>query len=360
MDALLKRAAAGQLKAGPNSGVPTLLEVAGIARRENAYSDMLAFFFDSNAPHGLGSLCLEALLGCLPDPHRARRALVTGPTVLVNREVGTEKQGRIDLVVETPSHIVAIENKIDHDVSNDFEDYAECVATNCGGRVDAKILLVLHPQESPGSGFEVVTHEALTQAIRSRLEAVGSPSPDGAPSAKYFVLLQDLLDTVDKMTRLADTDLEFVQSEWQGLEAVSRRLMPYEQDLAAKIGKLRSEVVFKHPRLRRAYLRGPDPDEPLTQALVHDLVAADASVAVAVDARIDARGWRIVCFVRRGPTHAAELLRKAGLDFEIDDETSQHYALRPKVKLAYRAEIGVVRGVLTNALERLAATLDTR
>ena len=40
---------------------PTFLEIAGYPHYENVCSRILAFFFDSGKPHGLGTLFLDAL-----------------------------------------------------------------------------------------------------------------------------------------------------------------------------------------------------------------------------------------------------------------------------------------------------------
>ena len=41
--------------------LPTLMEIAGCAHKENECSSILAFFLDSGNPHGLGTLFLHVI-----------------------------------------------------------------------------------------------------------------------------------------------------------------------------------------------------------------------------------------------------------------------------------------------------------
>ena len=104
---------------------PTLLEIAGCAHKENAYSKVLAFFFDPKKPHGLGTLFLDALArtGGIQD----QETIATG--VSVEREEHTDAGNRIDLLIQSHSHAILIENKIWASINNPFDDYAAHLAS---------------------------------------------------------------------------------------------------------------------------------------------------------------------------------------------------------------------------------------
>ena len=74
----------------------TFMEIGGYAHSENVCSNLLAFFFDPGAPHGLGSLFLDALLD---SSGSARRETSFGGGVSVAREVVTEASNRIDILI---------------------------------------------------------------------------------------------------------------------------------------------------------------------------------------------------------------------------------------------------------------------
>ena len=99
----------------------TFMEIGGYPHYENVCSNFLAFFFDPEGPHGLGSLFLNALAGSVGI--EGVEGGLEG-NVSVEREVSTEAGNRIDILIRSDSNAVLIENKIFAAVANPFEDYA--------------------------------------------------------------------------------------------------------------------------------------------------------------------------------------------------------------------------------------------
>ena len=97
----------------------TFMEIAGYPHYENVCSTFLAFFLKPEGPHGLGSLFLDALMDSvgMADGEEG-----LGGNVTVEREVGTKKGNRLDILIMPDPHAVLIENKIFAAVANPFED----------------------------------------------------------------------------------------------------------------------------------------------------------------------------------------------------------------------------------------------
>jgi hypothetical protein len=87
----------------------TFMEIGGYPHYENVCSNFLAFFFDPEGPHGLGSLFLDALVDSI-GISGVEEGL--GGNVSVEREVVTGAGNRTDLLVKSDSRAVLIENKI--------------------------------------------------------------------------------------------------------------------------------------------------------------------------------------------------------------------------------------------------------
>jgi hypothetical protein len=85
------------------------MEIVGYPHYENVCSNFLAFFFDPEGPHGLGSLFLDTLVGAI-GIEGVEEGL--GGNVSVEREVFTGAGNRIDILIKSDSHAVLIENKI--------------------------------------------------------------------------------------------------------------------------------------------------------------------------------------------------------------------------------------------------------
>src|ERR1035441_1950722 len=96
----------------------TFMDISGYPHYENVCSNILKFYFDPAAEHGLGDLLLTSFL---------RMAGVTELPALSNASVktrrGTDGGNSIDLVIEGEAFTIGIENKIFHWLANDLEDY---------------------------------------------------------------------------------------------------------------------------------------------------------------------------------------------------------------------------------------------
>lgn len=88
---------------------PTFMEISGYPHYENVCSNILAFFFDPKNPHRLGTLFLDAIarVGSIKD-----RVGLTSGEIKVEREVRTDAGNYIDMILQSDSHAVLIENKI--------------------------------------------------------------------------------------------------------------------------------------------------------------------------------------------------------------------------------------------------------
>jgi PD-(D/E)XK nuclease superfamily len=172
---------------------PTFMEVAGYPHYENVCSNMLAFFFDPNNPHGFGSL----LLGALAEAGSIE-SITDGAyaNVSVERELTTDAGNRIDILIESDTLLIGIENKIFQAAANPFADYATFIKQrNINGKTTYKFLLTLEPSNAGIEyGFMNLTYPRFINAIRQR---VGY----GVAHAhmRYLVLLLDFLNTLENI-----------------------------------------------------------------------------------------------------------------------------------------------------------------
>lgn len=120
-----------------SSPEPTLFSVGGRGYFENPTTDLLAFYLNPTAPHGLGDLVLRSLLKCVGFTEDFELSLVEPP----HREETTANRNRIDLVLVGPSWVAAIENKIGHAQVNPFEDYEQHLVERYPGREALRIVL---------------------------------------------------------------------------------------------------------------------------------------------------------------------------------------------------------------------------
>lgn len=226
----------------------TFMEIAGYPHYENVCSNFLAFFFDPEGPHGLGSLFLDALMNSLSV---AGREEGLGGNVSVEREVSTAEGNRIDILIKSDSHAVLIENKIFAAVDNPFEDYAKYLDRLQDENGDAyenkiKILLTLYlSSEGAEQGFVNLTYADFVSAVRSSLGRHVSEA-----DSRYLTLMQDFLNTLENLGEGTRMNQEFTKllGEREGeVDEFLAALNEIRGELREKVKQLGTLIVVDRP-----------------------------------------------------------------------------------------------------------------
>lgn len=330
--------------------LPTLMEVAGYSQKENVCSNILAFFFDPKNQHGLGTLFLDALahIGEIPNQEEI------GSNVLVFREATTKAGKRIDLLIESDSHAILIENKFDSAVGNPFDEYAAHLdSLEPAGRSKHKFLLTLKRHKNVGYEFQNITHEDLVQEIRGQLGNYVA----GADT-RYLTLLLDFLNTLDNLQRGVVMDVEFAKflaSRFVEVEKLLKRIKAFKGELRAEVRKLEGLVNVEKYRNVEQFLwpRREPKDLDLWDTLAHHITHSSFEKKVVVDTLISPTGWKVQIWVRDGSGQDREKLRnllgRQGIPF---DEEDKYFIL--KERFEYAAEVGPIAKKVQNVVCNLA------
>lgn len=165
---------------------------------ENPVSDLLAFFIDPDAAHGLKTLVLGALLECLSSPVDA--SLLSPPA----REVMTREGTRIDLLLESEKWAMVLENKIWHQQNNPFTDYSGYLQQKHPEK--KPLLVVLSPEGKAPAGWAGVSYSTFISVLSPRLGMACMSSPLN----KWQVLLREFIlhleSLMGKNTIAAETE----------------------------------------------------------------------------------------------------------------------------------------------------------
>lgn len=289
----------------------TFMEIAGYPHYENVCSNFLRFFFDPEGPHGLGSLFLDALLDSVGN---AGGEEGLGGNVSVEREVGTAAGNRIDILIQSDSYAVLIENKIFAAVANPFEDYAMYLDSLKNENGDAyedekktKILLTLYPsREGIGWGFRNLTHADFASAVRSRLGYHVSKV-----DIRYLTLMLDFLNTLESLGEGTRMNQEFVKLLAQRGDEVEKFLTGIKQvrdEARGKVQRLGELIDLKEHKNVTQLPWQPNPNYYSTFLLQHR-VPIDGESYVIIQPAISPSGWEIQLFYRvsRGAQDRLEL-----------------------------------------------------
>ena len=228
---------------------PPFLELCHFSgeRFEEICSRILEFFFQPKNKHGFqdlwfSSLC--SLTGCGCDDAFDMKTRTEESTF--EADINNK---RIDIILETPSWIIAIENKIGASLYNPLDTYKEHVEKRYPNLKKLFVVLTARPmsgdelQKAETYGFKVLRYDQLFKEVKARL---GYYVMKG--SQKYLVFMLDFMKTVERrvnMMEQTDMDKFFVNhreeveqlisqyNEWRERVAVQQRIAI--SDLKAKI-----------------------------------------------------------------------------------------------------------------------------
>lgn len=182
---------------------PTFFSIAGFPHYENVMSNVYQFFFSTDSPHNLGSLCVDALL----DVVRQKSGNLLWPShtfehVYAQREV-TTVAGRLDILIhnstvenewEQATAAILIENKVYHHLANNLNEYWQYFSSNSIDNRKVGVVMGLSAESLP-INWVYITHLEWALAVESRLGFALYRA-----ETRYTTLLLELIENIRHMS----------------------------------------------------------------------------------------------------------------------------------------------------------------
>ncbi len=212
----------------------TLFSLGGRGHYENPVSDLLAFFMDPAAEHGLGTVFLSAFLECLPEYEF--RNLPLG-RVWITREEGTEDRKRIDLVLRGTGWMMLIENKIYHWQANPFLEYKAHFTKLNGGAPPYMVVLSPEGNAKENDWLGVAYQDYCEKLTEGMVMLERSLS-----GSKWLVFANELILHLENELYTAPMEkkaIEFLEANWEEVTRVQKLASDYRtflhQELKAQL-----------------------------------------------------------------------------------------------------------------------------
>jgi hypothetical protein len=320
---------------------PTLLEISGYPHYENVCSNILAFFFDPEQPHGLDQCLVKSLM--LTDDWYD----VDHSEIIVEREVTTVQGNRIDLIIESDSHLIAIENKIFHSLSNPFDDYILYLKQRLSGSDKQlhTIILTLLPHEDI-SEFKVITYDNFFESLK---KTIGGYAINA--DSKFLGFLFDFIVTMENLNKEPEMDdqvEELMTSRKQDVKKVIDLVKNYKAHLRNRTTALRDRLNYEINgiTLQPAFYSERD---SISDCLYIDIPLRGGTV-LAIDTILEPEGWNIICFSRQvSKLHLVKkVLDQMGKDYTINSSQRLEVA-----NFAKNESLGVVAQELQSLLDSI-------
>ena len=249
----------------------SFLETIGASRKETIMANLLAYYFDPGKEHGLDDTFIKALLQTVPfylskkkkikidnnekerDKHQEKLIQLKKFTnenysfnwanIIV--EDSTDKNKRIDIVIETEDLVIAIEFKINHNLNNPLENYfnhIEGIDKNGKRIVNAKNVgkqkyyVVLTPVWKYPEGKARNNKEFVQITLAGFIENVKKIVNDndyykGKENSHQFFIYQDLINTIENRGK----EITMINTYFKGFEIDSEK----------KYGKKEKELSYE-------------------------------------------------------------------------------------------------------------------
>ncbi|MBA3390972.1 MAG: PD-(D/E)XK nuclease family protein [Rubrobacter sp.] len=335
----------------------TFLEIGGYPHYENQCSNFLAFFFDPEGPHGLGSLFLDALMNSL-GVEDGEESLVGG--VSVDREVGTKAGNRIDILIKSGSHAVLIENKIHAAAVNPFDDYSTYLdrlkdEDGTAYKNKIKVLLTLYPSgEGSDWGFVNLTHADFVSAVRSALGHHVHTADN-----RYLTFMLDFLNTLENLgegTRMNQKFVKLLADRTDEVVKFQEGVKQVRDEVRGKVQSLGELIELKgYQRIQQVPWQPNQNYRPISY-LQYRVHINDESYVV-VEPAISPNGWEIRLF-RRIPRKAQDRLELEKLLNEHKILPEHDLSVHPE-RFAYDEEdLNSIAAVVQNELSRVASIVQ--
>lgn len=278
----------------PLSQDATLLEIAGYPHYESVSSNLLRFFLDPDKPHGFSDLCLKALLSVKFNYEPLS-------DVNIELEVVTPTEKRIDLVIESNTQLIGIENKIRAQPNNPFDDYASFLKERSHERnLELKMLLLTVFPVPTNQNFYGFVHIPYSKFF-DNLCVLLDEEYKGEQCNKYLVLLRDFIETIKNLERGSKMDAEMIalfRRRGEDIYLLVTERNNFLTEMKKKITELAGLIECKN--LENVKSRNEAKGKEPRHTLIYDIRISD-ELTVAIDCMLSAKGWRILAFDRKRP-----------------------------------------------------------
>ncbi|MBR6840852.1 MAG: PD-(D/E)XK nuclease family protein [Prevotella sp.] len=189
---------------------PTFLDICHYPgeRFEEICSRILEFYFQPKNKHGFRDLWFKALCELLK--YECYDAFEMSSWTEEYTSESNDSNKRIDIVLQTPTLVVAIENKIGADLYNPLETYREHIDRKYKDLDKLLVVLTAHilsgeeVKKADQNGFTVIRYDQLFNKVKSMLGMYVAKGDQ-----KYLAFMMDFIKTVEnRVNMLKPSDMD--------------------------------------------------------------------------------------------------------------------------------------------------------
>lgn len=326
----------------------TFLEIAGYPHLENVASNILEFFFDTQAEHQFETLFLESLL----ETAKIEFSPADLDVDSTQREAFTQANTRLDLVIGTSTLLIGIENKLFHQLNNDLRTYEKHLHYHADKRKVVCILLSLYPniQTDQLGEFIPITYTAFFENIRKNM---GNFLVEA--NQRYVPFLFDFMQTVEHLRQeqsMSDQEFRTWVVEYQNeIKSLLQEIRRYKGHLRDQVKTLQARIeIEKHQDsgLKIVDWLYEPTDLSVARILVYDFTISD-KMKFAIDVIVRPDSWEIA-ITNRSPTtiELVESFLQKDSSISISEKIAQN-----RIRIGDVFEYGADKNIIASHVQSL-------
>jgi len=285
----------------------TFMQLSGYPHYENVCSNLLSFLFDTEEVHGLKDLFALSLLGCVLKDAPLSSCRTERP----ERECITDKNNRIDIVFETETFTVGIENKLNSDVHNDLYDYDAYITKRAKANEKEPLCILLSLRDNSKvmgkTAFHNVTYSSFIERLKKNL---GWYLPNA--NTKWIIFVNDFIKTLEDLqeeTKLDKELIHFFNTHYDDIEKLLAAMEKLQKSLKQKANKIKELVSADNGFPIKQFVYCPK-NKFFVEYYITFENSQQIDGEVLLDVWVDTEACYIIAGVRNGADIQKELLEK--------------------------------------------------
>lgn len=202
---------------------------------ENPTTELLEFFLNPQESHELGDVFWKGFTGVVQAELKQDAEVSIGQIERLERECVTHSGNRIDLMLETDTHLLLVEAKIYHHQNNPFDDYVKYAENRAKGKEILGLILSISGK-SEAQNWYGISYQQLVNAVRPYLaeQMLSHPMNKWNLFAREFLLH---LESYYKIQNLDMNRVQFIFDHYQEIQELQKLKTNTIKEVVEKISQ---------------------------------------------------------------------------------------------------------------------------
>lgn len=202
---------------------------------ENPTTELLEFFLNPQESHELGNVFWKGFSDVVQTEIEKGTEVLIGQIERLERECVTHNGNRIDLMLETDTHLLLVEAKIYHHQNNPFHDYVKYAKTRSKGKEILGLILSISGKSEVINWFGI-SYQQLVNAVRPYLaeQMLSNPMNKWNLFAREFLLH---LESYYKIQNLDMNRVQFIFDHYQEIQELQKLKTNTIKEVVEKISQ---------------------------------------------------------------------------------------------------------------------------